>query len=75
MGNRKRIGVKIKCAWAEFSTLSWPVFVLSMIAWLRQERPHLELKVQPRFCPVSLSLSMDEHSNLGDPTTNDSSDK
>ncbi len=33
-------------------------FVMCTIAWLIQARPSLELKIWPRFCPVSLSLSM-----------------
>ncbi len=34
-------------------------FVMSVIAWHVQAHPHLELKTQPRFHPVSLRLSMD----------------
>ncbi len=33
-------------------------FDISVVAWHTQERPRLELKTQPRFCPVSLSLPM-----------------
>ncbi len=42
---------------AEFSTLSWTVFVMSEIAWHLQEHTRLELKTWPRFCSVCLSLS------------------
>jgi hypothetical protein len=33
-------------------------FVISAISWHKRERPNLELKTRPRFCPVSLSLSL-----------------
>jgi hypothetical protein len=52
-------GDNLKVVWAEFSTLSWAVFVLNEIAWPGQVRPHLELKTLPNFCPVSSSLFMD----------------
>jgi hypothetical protein len=41
-----------------FSTLSYVVFVMSVIAWHRQAHSHLELKTRPRVCPVYLCLSV-----------------
>jgi len=34
------------------------VFVMSVVEVHGQAHPHCELKTRPRFCPVSLSLSM-----------------
>ncbi len=51
-------GNNLKVVCAEFSTLSWAVFVMSVIAWHTHASPHLELKTLSRFCPVTLSLSM-----------------
>jgi len=51
------MGDIIKFVWAEFSTLSQAVFVMSVIARHRQARPHQVLKTQPRFYPVSLNYS------------------
>jgi hypothetical protein len=51
-------GDSLKVVCAEFSTLSLAVFVMSVIEWHLQARPHLELKTQPRFHPVCLSLPM-----------------
>jgi hypothetical protein len=31
---------------------------MNVAAWHAQVRPHLQLKIQPRFCPVSLYLPM-----------------
>jgi hypothetical protein len=42
-------GCNLKFAWAEFSTLSLAVFVMSAIAWYRQVHPHLDLKTRPMF--------------------------
>ena len=52
-GERKLTGVNLKAVWAEFSTLSWAVFVLTVTACHRQARPRLEFKTRPRFCPVN----------------------
>jgi len=41
------MGESPKVVWAEFSTLSWAVFVMSVIAWLRQEHTYRDLKTQP----------------------------
>ncbi len=57
-GAQELTGDNLKVAWDKFSTLSWAVFVISVIAWQTQARPHLELKIQSRLCPVSLSLSI-----------------
>ncbi len=54
---RKPMGDSQKVVWAEFSTLSLAVFVVNEIAWHTQARSSLELKTQPKFCPVSVSLS------------------
>ncbi len=51
-------GEKLKVVWAEFSTLSLAVLIMRATAWHRQTHPHAKLKTRPRFCPVSLSLSM-----------------
>jgi hypothetical protein len=40
----KLMGDNLKVVWAKFSTLRLTVFVKGVIAWYRQERPHLELK-------------------------------
>ncbi len=37
------------CLGLGFSTLSWPVFVSSVIAWQRQAMTYLEFKIRPRF--------------------------
>jgi hypothetical protein len=52
------MGDSLKVVWAEFSTLSLAVLIMSTSAWYRQTCPHLKFKTQPRFCPVCLSLSM-----------------
>jgi hypothetical protein len=57
-GAQKLMGENLKFVWDEFSTLSLAVLVMSVIARHSQARPCLELKTRPRFCPVSLSLSM-----------------
>jgi hypothetical protein len=41
------MGDNLKVVWAEFSTLSKAVFVMSAITWHIQEHPHLELKIRP----------------------------
>ncbi len=46
----------IKVVWAEFSTLSLAVFVLTEIVWHRQARARLELKTRPRSHPIGLSI-------------------
>ncbi len=48
----------LKVVWAEFSTLSWAVFAMSLIAKYRLTGPHLKLKTWPRLRPINLSLSM-----------------
>jgi hypothetical protein len=63
LGNRvmrKLTGENLKVVLAEFSNLSLAVFVMSVITKYRWTRPHLKLKTQPRFCPVSLSSSMSQ---------------
>ncbi len=52
---QKLSGVKLKVVWAKFSTLSLAVFVMSVIMWHSQARPHLELKTWHRFCLLRLS--------------------
>jgi hypothetical protein len=48
----------LKVVLAEFSALSLAVFVINVTVWRSQARPYPVLKNQPRFCPVSLSLSI-----------------
>ena len=50
------MGDNLKVVCAEFSTLSLAVFIMSVIVWSRQARPHLELKPRHGFCPISLNL-------------------
>ncbi len=52
------MGENLKVVGVEFSKLSLTVVVISVIAMYRRTRPHLKLKTQPTFCPVSLILSM-----------------
>jgi hypothetical protein len=46
-------GENLKVLFAEFSTLGQGVFVMSVILWHRQTRPHLELKARLRFRTAS----------------------
>jgi hypothetical protein len=56
---RKKLGAqKLKVVCVKCSTLSLAVLVMSAIACHTQAHPCLELKIWPRFCPVSLSLSV-----------------
>ncbi len=56
------MGENLKQVWAEFSTLSYFKSSLSLddvhVHIYEGAHPHLYLKTQPRFSPVSLSLSM-----------------
>jgi hypothetical protein len=45
-------------SWTDWVFNFKAVFVMNVIAWDRQARPHLLLKTQPRFFHLSLSLSM-----------------
>ncbi len=54
------MGDNLKVALVEFLTLSQAVFVMNVTTWHGQAHPYLELKTQPRFRPVSLSLSLIE---------------
>jgi hypothetical protein len=47
-GARKLMGENLEVVRAEFSTLSWAVFDVSIIIRHRQACPHLELKMCPR---------------------------
>ena len=49
VGVLKLIRENLKVVLDKFSTLSWSVLVISIIAWHRQAWPHLELKAWPRF--------------------------
>ncbi len=60
LGVQKLMGENLKVVWAKFSTLSWAVLIISATAWYRQKRQHFKLKTQLRFCPVNLSLSMEQ---------------
>ncbi len=57
-GAQNLTGENLKVVWVEFLTLSYAVLFKSVIAWCNQVGPHLELKTQPRFYPVSLILPM-----------------
>ncbi len=57
-GARKLMGENLKVVLDEFSTLSWAVLQNVYTSWPIQIRLSLELKNQPRFCAVSLSLSI-----------------
>jgi hypothetical protein len=57
-GERKLLGENKNVVWAEFSTLGQAVFVISAVAMYIQTHPYTTLKTRPRFCPVSLSLSV-----------------
>ncbi len=49
------MGDNLKVVSAEFSTLSQPVFVMSVMAWHTQEPPCLEFKTRPvSLCRESL---------------------
>jgi hypothetical protein len=50
---QKLMGDTLIYVWAEFSTLSKGVSVMSAFAWHLQACPRLEIKTRPRFCPVS----------------------
>jgi hypothetical protein len=55
--SEKANGENLRVFWAEFSTLSQTVFVMSVITRHAQICSHLELKTRPSFCPLGLSLS------------------
>ncbi len=56
---QKLTGDNLKVVCAEFTTLSYGVFVMSVITIQRQARRHLQLQTRPMFGPLSLSLTMD----------------
>jgi len=51
--------LNIKVVWPKFSTSSKAVLQNVYNSWLVQTRPSLDLKTRSKFCPVSLSLSME----------------
>jgi hypothetical protein len=55
-GAQKLMGDNLKAVRANFSTLSWAVFVMSAISKHTQACPFLELKTRPRFCSVCFIL-------------------
>ncbi len=57
-GAQKLTGENLKVVWAKFSTLSLAVLQNVYNSLPIQTWPSLDLKTRPRFCPVSLSLSM-----------------
>jgi hypothetical protein len=59
-GTRKLTGENLKLVWAEFSTLSQAVLMMCLLLIYADACLHLKLKTQPRFSPVSLSLSMEK---------------
>ncbi len=48
-GSAKANGENLRVFWAEFSTLSQAVFVMSVITGHAQSCSHLELKARPVF--------------------------
>jgi len=60
------MGESPKVVWAEFSTLSWAVFVMSVIAWLRQEHTYRNLKTQSIklfWCEFTHTVQKLDHKN------------
>jgi hypothetical protein len=53
LGAQKLMGDTLLYVWAEFSTLSKGVSVMSAFAWHLKACPHLKIKTLPRLCPVS----------------------
>ncbi len=43
----------LKVVLAKCLTLSWAVWVICIIAWHRQARPHFDLKTLPRLYPIN----------------------
>jgi hypothetical protein len=54
VGARYLTGENLQVVWAEFSTLSWPVYVMSVNEYHTQTHPNLKLKTRPRCRPESL---------------------
>jgi hypothetical protein len=52
-GARQLKGENLKVVWAEFSTLSWAILLFIAHIMSIYARPCLELKTEPRFCPVN----------------------
>jgi hypothetical protein len=46
-------GDNLKVIWIKFSHSKFGCFILNIIATLREARLHLQLKIQPRFCPTA----------------------
>ncbi len=57
-GSTKANGRKPKTGLGQVFNFTLGCFCYEATAWHEQARPHLELKTQPCFCPVSLSLSI-----------------
>ncbi len=57
-GVRMLTGENLEVVWAEFSNFKLGCLVMYAIAQHMQARQILELKARPRFCPVSLSVSL-----------------
>jgi hypothetical protein len=53
------MGNNLKVVWADFSTLSLAVFVLSVIEWNTKARLHLELKTRSRFSLMMPKFDVD----------------
>jgi hypothetical protein len=58
-------GENLKVVRTKFSTFKLDPFVMHAIGRDIQARPSLEFKTLPRFCPVSLSLSMIGNDTFG----------
>jgi hypothetical protein len=55
---RKLMGENLKVVLCWVFNFKFGSFVMSGIRWHTQQLLHLELKTQPGFCPVGLSMSM-----------------
>ncbi len=62
-GSAKANGRETKSCLVRVFNFKLGCFVLCTIAWPIQARPSLEWKIRPRFCPVSLSVSMADAGN------------
>jgi hypothetical protein len=62
-GSTKAHGREPKSGLGQVFNIKLGYFAMYALAQHIQARPSLELKTRPRFCPVSLSLSMASHFN------------
>jgi hypothetical protein len=62
-GSAKANGRETKSFLVQVFNSKLGCFVMCTTAWPIQTQPSLEWKTRPRFCPVSLSLSMADAGN------------